>query len=59
MQFDMPIANYGSSSFDAVTDADGTVVGASMFAGYSANESSGAVAGRRRPRTSRSAPSSS
>jgi vanillate/3-O-methylgallate O-demethylase len=40
MQFDMPIANYGSSSFDAVKDADGTVVGASMFAGYSANESS-------------------
>jgi vanillate/3-O-methylgallate O-demethylase len=39
MQFDMPIANYGSSSFDAVKDADGTVVGASMFAGYSANES--------------------
>jgi vanillate/3-O-methylgallate O-demethylase len=38
MQFDIPIANYGSSSFDAVTDADGTVVGASMFAGYSANE---------------------
>ena len=28
MQFDLPIANYGSSSFDAVTDADGTVVGA-------------------------------
>ena len=41
MQFDMPIANYGSSSFDAVSDADGTVVGASMFAGYSANESAG------------------
>src|SRR3954469_1080755 len=41
MQFDMPIANYGSSSFDAVKDADGTVVGASMFAGYSANESAG------------------
>jgi vanillate/3-O-methylgallate O-demethylase len=39
MQFDMPIANYGSSSFDAVKDADGTVVGASMFSGYSANES--------------------
>jgi vanillate/3-O-methylgallate O-demethylase len=38
MQFDIPIANYGSSSFDAVSDADGTVVGASMFAGYSANE---------------------
>ena len=41
MQFDVPIANYGSSSFDAVTDGDGTVVGASMFAGYSANESLG------------------
>ena len=40
MQFDMPIANYGSSSFDQVTDADGTIVGASMFAGYSANEHS-------------------
>src|SRR5919107_2452467 len=40
MQFDVPIANYGSSSFDAVTDADGTVVGLSMFSGYSANESS-------------------
>jgi vanillate/3-O-methylgallate O-demethylase len=40
MQFDMPIANYGSSSFDAVKDADGTIVGASMFAGYSANEHS-------------------
>jgi len=39
MQFDMPIANYGSSSFDEVKDADGTVVGLSMFAGYSANES--------------------
>jgi len=40
MQFDMPIANYGSSSFDAVKDADGRVVGLSMFAGYSANEHS-------------------
>ena len=28
MQFDMPIANYGSSSFDEISDADGTVVGA-------------------------------
>ncbi|MBV8986963.1 MAG: hypothetical protein JO372_00240, partial [Solirubrobacterales bacterium] len=36
--FDVPIANYGSSNFDAVTDADGTVVGFSMFTGYSANE---------------------
>ncbi len=36
--FDLPIANYGSSSFDSVLDADGTVVGLSMFSGYSANE---------------------
>jgi vanillate/3-O-methylgallate O-demethylase len=36
--FDMPIANYGSSSFDSVVDADGEVVGLSMFSGYSANE---------------------
>jgi len=38
MEFNMPIANYGSSSFDQVADADGTVVGFSMFAGYSSNE---------------------
>jgi vanillate/3-O-methylgallate O-demethylase len=36
--FDLPIANYGSSSFDSVVDVDGTVVGLSMFSGYSANE---------------------
>jgi vanillate/3-O-methylgallate O-demethylase len=36
--FDVPIANYGSSSFDSVLDADGSVIGFSMFAGYSANE---------------------
>ncbi len=36
--FDLPIANYGSSNFDAVVDAGGTVVGYSMFTGYSANE---------------------
>jgi vanillate/3-O-methylgallate O-demethylase len=36
--FDLPIANYGSSNFDSVVDADGTVVGFSMFSGYSANE---------------------
>ena len=40
MEFNMPIANYGSSSFDQVADADGTVVGFSMFAGYSSNEHS-------------------
>lgn len=35
--FDLPIANYGSSSFDAVMRND-KVVGLSMFSGYSANE---------------------
>jgi vanillate/3-O-methylgallate O-demethylase len=35
---DLPIANYGSSSFDTVVDADGTQVGLSMFTGYSPNE---------------------
>jgi vanillate/3-O-methylgallate O-demethylase len=38
MFFDLPNANYGSSNFDAVVDADGTVVGFSLFTGYSANE---------------------
>jgi vanillate/3-O-methylgallate O-demethylase len=36
--FDVPVANYGSSNFDSVVDADGNVVGYSMFTGYSANE---------------------
>jgi len=36
--FDLPIANYGSSNFDSVLDADGNVVGYSMFTGYSNNE---------------------
>jgi vanillate/3-O-methylgallate O-demethylase len=36
--FDLPNANYGSSNFDSVVDADGNVVGVSMFTGYSANE---------------------
>ncbi len=36
--FDLPLANYGSSNFDKVIDDDGTVVGVSMFTGYSANE---------------------
>ncbi len=34
---DLPIANYGSSSFDAVTKG-GKTVGLSMFSGYSTNE---------------------
>jgi vanillate/3-O-methylgallate O-demethylase len=36
--FDLPIANYGASNFDSVLDADGDLVGFSMFTGYSANE---------------------
>ncbi|MGA9832488.1 MAG: hypothetical protein WBQ71_15335 [Trebonia sp.] len=36
--FDLPNANYGSSNFDSVTDADGKIVGVSMFTGYTANE---------------------
>ena len=36
--FDLPNANYGSSNFDSVLDADGKVVGLSLFTGYSANE---------------------
>ena len=36
--FDLPNANYGSSNFDSVLDADETVVGLSLFTGYSANE---------------------
>ena len=39
--FDLPNANYGSSSFDSVIDAGGKVVGASLFTGYSANERRG------------------
>jgi vanillate/3-O-methylgallate O-demethylase len=36
--FEIPIANYGSSSYDAIVDAGGTTVGVSLFSGYSANE---------------------
>ncbi|GHF49741.1 vanillate/3-O-methylgallate O-demethylase [Amycolatopsis bartoniae] len=36
--FDLPNANYGSSNFDSVLDADGTLVGLSLFTGYSTNE---------------------
>ncbi len=39
--FDLPLANYGSANYDAVVDDDGTVVGFSMFTGYSANERRG------------------
>ncbi|MDX2376943.1 aminomethyl transferase family protein [Microbacterium sp. LRZ72] len=39
--FDLPNANYGSSNYDAVIDADGTNVGLSMFTGVTANEKRG------------------
>lgn len=37
---DLPQSNYSSASYDAVTRADGTVVGLSMFTGYTHNERS-------------------
>ena len=39
--FDLPLANYASSNYDKVVDADGRTVGMSMFTGYSYNEKSG------------------
>ena len=36
--FDLPLANYASSNYDKVVDANGTTVGLSMFTGYSYNE---------------------
>ncbi|MCB2066772.1 MAG: aminomethyltransferase family protein [Erythrobacter sp.] len=39
--FDLPLANYGNSNYDSVVDADGNVVGLSMFTGYSFNEKKG------------------
>jgi vanillate/3-O-methylgallate O-demethylase len=39
--FDIPVANYGSSNYDAVLGPDGDVVGLSMFTGYTANEKRG------------------
>ena len=38
--FDLPLANYASSNYDKIIDADGRVVGLSMFTGYSYNERS-------------------
>jgi vanillate/3-O-methylgallate O-demethylase len=39
--FDLPNANYGSSNYDAVVDADGSTVGLSLFTGVTANEKRG------------------
>jgi vanillate/3-O-methylgallate O-demethylase len=49
--FDLPIANYASSSYDKVT-MNGQVVGLSMFGGYSYNERSGLSLGVVDPRIS-------
>jgi len=38
--FDLPLANYANSNYDAVVDAGGKNVGISMFTGYSYNEKS-------------------
>ena len=38
--FDVPLANYASSNYDRVVDSGGTIVGLSMFTGYSYNEKS-------------------
>lgn len=38
--FDLPLANYASSNYDRVEDANGNLVGLSMFTGYSSNEKS-------------------
>ncbi|MEF2976041.1 vanillate/3-O-methylgallate O-demethylase [Subtercola sp. YIM 133946] len=39
--FDLPNANYGSSNYDAVIDADGNTIGLSLFTGITANEKRG------------------
>jgi vanillate/3-O-methylgallate O-demethylase len=36
--FDLPLANYANSNYDAVVNANGDTVGMSMFTGYSWNE---------------------
>jgi vanillate/3-O-methylgallate O-demethylase len=47
--FDLPLANYGSANYDSVVDADGNVVGFSMFTGYAANERRGLSLGTVNP----------
>jgi vanillate/3-O-methylgallate O-demethylase len=39
--FDLPNANYGSSNYDAIIDANGDTVGLSLFTGVTANEKRG------------------
>ncbi|MUL78993.1 aminomethyltransferase family protein [Mycolicibacterium sp. CBMA 226] len=39
--FDLPVANYASSSYDAVLDEGGRDIGFAMFTGYSVNERRG------------------
>ena len=48
--FDLPLANYASSNYDRVVDADGNTVGLSMFTGYSYNEKKALSLAHHRPR---------
>ncbi|MGQ4615877.1 vanillate/3-O-methylgallate O-demethylase [Nocardia sp. R7R-8] len=36
--FELPVANYGSSNYDAVYDAEGRAIGYALFSGYTSNE---------------------
>jgi vanillate/3-O-methylgallate O-demethylase len=56
--FDVPLANYASSNYDRVVDADGKTVGLSMFTGYSFNEKQALSLATVDPSKSPSAPSS-
>jgi vanillate/3-O-methylgallate O-demethylase len=47
--FDVPLANYASSNYDRVIDANGKTVGLSMFSGYSYNEKQALSLGTIRP----------
>ena len=47
--FDLPIANYGSSNFDSVLDADGNVVGLLDVHRLQRQREAGALARHRRP----------
>ena len=53
---DLPLSNYSTWPNDKVIGASGDMVGVSTFSGYSYNERSMLSLGRRRRRTSRSAP---
>jgi vanillate/3-O-methylgallate O-demethylase len=47
--FDLPLANYGYFNFDSVLDATGSLIGFSMWTGYSENERTALSLGTVRP----------